>query len=64
MCKTSIELFYCVCKQCKNRFCAEHFQPDRHQCQEEAKEIRSSADQFRSNTNKQALRDKASAVLK
>ena len=33
-CSTNIELFFCLCKACKKRFCAVHFQEEKHFCED------------------------------
>ena len=33
-CPTNIELFFCMCKSCKKRFCALHFHEDKHFCED------------------------------
>ena len=37
-CEASIKLGWCMCKNCKGRFCPLHFHPEKHDCKERPKD--------------------------
>ncbi|CDW76925.1 dna-binding protein smubp-2 [Stylonychia lemnae] len=63
VCRVSIELFYCTCKYCKNRFCADHFQPEKHLCEKDYEASLTNNNAFKSQNN-QVLKDRAEAARK